>query len=195
MEVIRPKSKQYMPPHARCVFKGKIFDTYQWEQEGYDGKIHIFEKVKRADTVVILPITKDGQILMTRQEQPGKEPFVALAGGRVDDGEDVFEAAKRELLEETGYASDNWELFESLQPISKVEWAVYYFIARECIKVADQNLDGGEKVYLMPVGFEDFVKMALQPDFYEEELRVRLLEAKLNPEKMQEFRGKILGEK
>jgi 8-oxo-dGTP pyrophosphatase MutT (NUDIX family) len=118
-----------------------------------------------------------------------------LAGGRVDEGEDVFEAAKRELLEETGYISESWELFESLQPISKVEWAVYYFVARQCVKVADQNLDGGEKVHVKPVAFEEFVEMALEPDFYEEELRVRLLEAKLNPRKMQEFRNKVLGEK
>jgi ADP-ribose pyrophosphatase len=195
MNITRPESKQYMPPHAKRVFKGKIFDTYQWEQEGYDGKVYIFEKVKRADTVVILPITKDGRVLMTQQEQPGKKPFTALAGGRVDEGEDVFEAAKRELLEETGYISESWELFESLQPISKVEWAVYYFVARQCVKVADQNLDGGEKVHVKPVAFEEFVEMALEPDFYEEELRVRLLEAKLNPRKMQEFRNKVLGEK
>lgn len=193
MEIQRPVSKQIMPPHAKLVFKGKIFDTYQWEQQGYDGKTYIFEKVKRADTVVVLALTPEGSILMTHQEQPGKKPFIALAGGRVDEGEEVLEAAKRELLEETGYTSDQWELLEALQPISKVEWAIYYFIARNCKKVQEQELDGAEKVELRPTTFDEFVEIALDKDFYEEEIRTRLLEAKLDPAKMQEFKQKILG--
>lgn len=194
MDIQRPQSKQLMPESAKLVFKGKIFDTYQWEQEGYDGKTYIFEKVKRADTVVIIGLTSEGNILMTQQEQPGKKPFMALAGGRVGEGEDVLEAAKRELLEETGYASEQWELFEAQQPISKVEWAVYYFIARNCRKVQGQELDGGEKVELRLTTFDEFVEIALDKNFYEEEIRIKLLEAKLDPVKMQELKQKILGE-
>ncbi len=48
-------------------------------------------------------VLPDGRIILTEQEQPGKEPFIAACGGRVDEGEEILTAAKRELLEESGY--------------------------------------------------------------------------------------------
>ena len=82
MEITRPKSRQIMPEHAKQVFKGKMFDVYQWEQELYDGTTTIFERLKGPDTVVIFPVLEDGRILLTEQELPGKMPFIAATGGR-----------------------------------------------------------------------------------------------------------------
>ena len=91
-----------MPADARLVFKGVVFDVYQWEQELYDGSRATFEKLKRPDTVLVVPVLEDGNILMTYQEQPGKVAFRGFAGGRVEEGEEPEAAARRELLEETG---------------------------------------------------------------------------------------------
>jgi 8-oxo-dGTP pyrophosphatase MutT (NUDIX family) len=44
-------------------------------------------------------VLPDGRIILTEQEQPGKEPFIAACGGRVDEGEEILTAAKRELLD------------------------------------------------------------------------------------------------
>lgn len=95
MEIPRPKSKQPMPENAKRVFKGVVFDVYQWEQELYDGSKATFEKLKRPDTVVVFPVLPDGKILLTEQEQPGKDPFIGGLGGRMDEGEDMLETAKR----------------------------------------------------------------------------------------------------
>ena len=62
MEIKRPQSKQPLPENAKLVFKGVMFDTYQWEVDGYDGSKRIFEKLKRPDTVMIIPITEEGKI-------------------------------------------------------------------------------------------------------------------------------------
>src|SRR3989344_3150543 len=99
MKVKRPKSKQPIPEHAKKVFKGIIFDVYHWEQEMYDGTKVTFEKLKRSDTVVVFGVLPDGKILLTEQEQPGKKSFIGATGGRVDEGEDVLSADKRELIE------------------------------------------------------------------------------------------------
>jgi ADP-ribose pyrophosphatase len=160
-----------------------IFDVYQWEQEMFDGSTETFEKLKRPDTVVVFPITEDGKIILTKQEQPGKEPFIGAAGGRVDPGEDILDAAKRELLEESGYKAAEFTLWKSMQPISKIEWAVYVFVARGLKKVAELNLDAGEKIELMPVSFDEFLKIAMEPNFYEEEINRDVVEAQLDPAK------------
>src|SRR6187551_1248303 len=141
MNIQRPISKQPIPDHAQKVFKGQVFDVYQWEQEQYDGSKRTFEKVKRPDTVIVFPVLPNGKILLTEQEQPGKDPFIAATGGRVDEGEDILTAAKRELLEESGYEAEEFILWDAQHPQSKIDWVVYTFIAKGLKKVADLHLD------------------------------------------------------
>ena len=157
MEINRPKSKQPIPDNAKKVFDGVLFDVYQWEQELFDGTKTVFEKLKRPDTVVVFPVLDDGKIILTEQEQPGKEPFIGAAGGRVDEGEGILEAAERELLEETGYEASEFVLWDAQHPTSKIDWVVYTFIAKGLKKIADLNLDAGEKITLKPVNFDEFV--------------------------------------
>ena len=195
MNIERPQSKQPLPENAKLVFKGVMFDTYQWEVEGYDGSKKIFEKLKRPDTAVILPITEDGKIIIGFQEQPHKLPFMGAIGGRVDEGEDILEAAKRELLEETGYEANQWILYDAIQPISKIEWAIYTFIAKDLKKVAEQSLDGAEKIELKFITFDEFIDLAVNDDKFGDEFRTKVLEAKLDPKKMEELKKLFSSEK
>lgn len=192
MDISRPISRQPLPDTAQKVFSGKVFDVYQWEVDGYDGSKKVFEKVKRADTVLVLGVTEDKQIITTLQEQPGKQPFTGIAGGRVDEGEDVLVAAKRELLEETGYEATEWILFDAQQPISKVEWAVYIFIAKGCHKVKEQDLDGAEKIEVSTMSFDDFVDFITQKNGSELELKLAFLEARLDNSLMETYKKMIL---
>src|SRR3990167_6588616 len=161
MTIDKPQSKQPIPPNAKKVFEGIIFDVYQWEQKLFDGSVAIFEKLKRPDTVVVFAVLDDGRIILTEQEQPGKPAFIGGAGGRVEKGEDVLEAVKRELLEETGYTASEFVLWQAEQPISKIDWTVYVFVAKGLQKVADLNLDAGEKLKLKFVSFDEFIDTAL----------------------------------
>jgi ADP-ribose pyrophosphatase YjhB (NUDIX family) len=188
MNIQRPKSKQPIPNNAKRVFKGVIFDVYQWEQEMFDGTTATFEKLKRPDTVTVFPVLPDGRIVLTKQEQPSRVPFIAATGGRVDEGEDILSAAKRELLEESGYEAEDLILWDARQPVTKIEWAVYIFIAKGIKKVAELHTDVGEKIEPYIVTFEELVEIASDKDFYEEEVRTEFMEAKINPKKMQELR-------
>jgi len=188
MEINRPKSKQPIPENAKKVFGGALFDVYQWEQELFDGTTTLFEKLKRPDTVVIFPVLDDGKIILTEQEQPGKEPFIGTTGGRVDEGEDILEAAKRELLEESGYKASEFILWDAQHPTSKIDWVVYTFIAKGLKKVADMNLDAGEKINLKLVDLDEFIEIAINKNFVEKEIIPKLYEAKLHPEKKEELK-------
>lgn len=179
MNIERPHYK-INAPDAKLVFKGEIFDVYQWETKGYDGKARTFEKLVRKDTALVIPVTTEGKIIVAKQEQPHKDPYVALLGGRIDDGEEVLDAAKRELLEESGYASDTWELFLSDQPISKIDWVIYTFIAKNCTKVADQSLDGAEKIELIYYSPEEFVDFVLSKEFDYPELQLLVMRRKID---------------
>ena len=156
----------------------------------FDGTKATFEKLKRPDTVVVFPVLPDGRIILTEQEQPGKKPFVGATGGRVDEGEDILTAAKRELLEESGYEAEEFILWDAQQPLGKIDWAVYTFIAKGLKKVADLHLDAGEKIKLLPVTLDELIDIATNnyESFYEKEVVVKFFEARLDSKKMEELK-------
>lgn len=194
MQITRPESKQPIPTRAKIVFSGIIFDVYQWEQEMFDGSIETFEKVKRRDTVGVLTVSPDKKIVLLEQEQPGMQPFLGTPGGIIDPGEDVFAAAQRELLEETGLASTDWSLFEAVQPIGKVDWALFTFVARDCRKVRDPHLDSGEKIQLREVSWEQFLQVLLDDSFRDHQLVLQCLRTLRLPDGENKLRHQILGE-
>jgi len=189
MKIERPKSKQPIPENAKRVFKGVVFDVYQWEQKMFDGSVQTFEKLKRPDTVVVFPVLPNGKIILTKQEQPGKAPFIGATGGRVDEGEDILEAAKRELLEESGYTAEEFILWDAQHPTSKVDWVVFTFIAKRVKKVADLHLDAGEKIELITLTLDELIDIPTKKNIYfaEQEIMLKLMEAKLDPKKKKEL--------
>ena len=176
MKIQKPNSKQPIPKHAKRVFRGIIFDTYQWKQKLYDGSYVTFEKIKRKSTVGVLPITKNGQIILTEQTQPPNYKFLGLLGGIVDDkdkNEDILLAAKRELAEEAGLKAEKWILWYAIQVFEKVEWSIYNFIAKDLTKIKVENPDKGEKIKLLYVSFNEFIQMTAQENFRDSEIALK----------------------
>jgi ADP-ribose pyrophosphatase len=181
-----------IPSHATRVFKGVIYDVYQWEQELYDGTKKTFEALKRPNTVVVIPLLDD-QVLYAHQEQPGHTPFISLFGGRADESEEPLVTAKRELLEETGLSSDDWQELRCYPAQSKIEWNVYYFVARNCKKTTEIKLDGGEKMDIRTTSLDQFISDILPlSTFGEWEIRQEIMSG-FNPVAADKFKKEILG--
>ncbi len=194
MPISRPKPLQTIPDDARVVFRGKLFDVIQWDQKLYNGDTAVFEILRRPDTVVVFPVLHDGRILLTHQEQPGKAPFIGAAGGRIDPGEDPEHAAARELAEETGHTAQKLTLWDARQVTSKLDWAVYTFIAHGVTLATAQNLDAGEKVDLMPVTFDEMLGLAANGQLAEGEMVPIFLHAYYNADRKKELQKLFLPE-
>lgn len=158
-----PSYAKLIPPEAELKFSGIIYDIYQWPQKLFDGSTTTFEMLKRPDTVKIIAI-KDDRLIITKQEQPRKDAFYDFPGGRVDK-EDANElaAAKRELLEETGMSFKTWKLVKVEQPFNKIDWLVYTFLATDFISQTAQHLDGGEKIEVLEMTFDEVKQLANSP--------------------------------
>jgi len=64
------------------------------------------EVVEHPPTVVIVPVTSDGDLILIRQyRQPVAAAPLTFPAGVIDPGEEAADAARRELREETGYAA------------------------------------------------------------------------------------------
>lgn len=176
-----------IPQNAKCVFKGVIFEVWQWEQKMFDGSVQIFEHLKRPNTAQVIPVVGDKILLQTEEQPNTKQPFPSIPGGRCDEAEDPVDAAKRELLEETGYVSEDWVLWKECDPVGKIEWTVFIYIARNCILKETPNLDAGEKISIRFVDFEGFLKIADNPLFYSSGMVSDLLRLRLDPKRKEEF--------
>lgn len=160
---IIPKNSSLIPEDSQIVFKGQIFDVYQWKQEMFDGSKATFEMLKRPDTIKVIAI-KDDKIAITDEQQPNNRAYYDIPGGRHDEeAETELEAAKRELLEETGFRFKNWRLIKVEQPHTKIDWLVYLFLATDFESQTDQKLDAGEKIEIKLLSLNEAKDLANDP--------------------------------
>ena len=125
-----------------------------------DGKVfEPFYSYSRRDYVIIVASDTEGQYLCVRQFRQGIKKVttefpaggIERQGGRQyghDSGvssEDAFEAARRELREETGYVSDEWEHLLTVPSNATIaDNYAYLYVARNCHRVSEQSLDETE---------------------------------------------------
>lgn len=111
----------------------------------------------------VVAITEDRQVVLIEQFRPGPEKIVDdLPGGNIKDGEDPEKGVTRELLEETGYQAGRVTHLgdHSKDDYHNATWSFY--LAEDCRKIADQNLDEGEFVQVKLVSIKDFLDKALR---------------------------------
>jgi ADP-ribose pyrophosphatase len=100
MTTIQPEERI----RSETVFEGKLITVRRDTVRLPNGKTTDREVVEHSEVVAILPVLQDGRIVMVRQyrEAVGKALLEIPAGG-VDGEETAEDAARREMIEETGY--------------------------------------------------------------------------------------------
>ncbi len=181
-----------LPPHAQRAFKGEIWEIWQWEQVQFDGSITMYDRAIRTDSVTAIPLVGD-RILIQHQEQPFRGSFISLPGG-FREADDPLDDAKRELLEESGYASERWVHYLSWSPpASKLIWKNHFYIAHDCKKIQEMIPDPGEKITLVFIDFDTFLLMADNPTWRHRDLVPTLLRARYEPDKRRALEEALFG--
>ena len=99
-------------------------------------------------------------------------------------------AAKRELLEESGYTSNDIQLWKIVEDTGIFMWRRGIYIARNCIKKQSVTPDNGEKISSRLVSFDDFLLLSENPLFRGKSgLKDILFMARLHKEKYNELKN------
>lgn len=140
--------------------------------ESYDCYLKNGKKITREKIVknngkgsaaTILPLTKEYNTILVVQPRVFTRSSVGieLPAGYIEKQEDKFEAALRELKEETGYVPKDIKLLASYyQDQGCMEAYNHSFIAFDCEKKSDQNLDQGEFIKYFECSFLEAIELA-----------------------------------
>lgn len=94
--------------------------------------------VQHHGSAVMMPVDEKGRVLLVRQYRlPARAHLWELPAGRVDPGETVLKAAKRELKEETGFRAKQWTKLVEF-------WASPGYIAEKMTIYVAQGLTAGD---------------------------------------------------
>jgi ADP-ribose pyrophosphatase len=100
------------------ILKGNFLHAFRDTVRLPDGGTATREYVVHPGAVMMIPMLDDGRLIMERQYRyPMSRVMVEFPAGKLDAGESVITCAKRELLEETGYAAREWARAGQLHPV------------------------------------------------------------------------------
>ena len=110
-----------------------------------DGGEALREYVVHPGAVLMIPELPDGRLVVERQfRYPLNRAFLEFPAGKLDPGETGLATARRELVEEAGYAAVEWTLLGTVHPvISYSTEAIDLYLARGLTHVGSR-LDHGE---------------------------------------------------
>lgn len=144
---------------SRLSFKGRVFNVYTDTLEEPDGHRHIKDVIRHHGSVVILAVDEqtnpaDPDVILERQYRHAAGQYlIELPAGTREPGESPLAAARREMIEETGYRAKRWTMLIKYfaSPGFLGEWMQIY-LARD-IRQGEAHLEKDEnlEVFRMPL--------------------------------------------
>ena len=102
---------------SKVVYKGPVFSVRRdilVEPSGVKAERDV---IAHSGSVVVMPVLDDEKIVLIRQYRHAAGQYLwELVAGRVDPGENIKQAAKRELIEETGLRAKKMRVFLDFWP-------------------------------------------------------------------------------
>ena len=146
------------------VAHGAIIDYYQDTMQVPNGNIVKWDFIKHKGAAAVVPVTKDGKILMVRQYRNALDRYTLEipAGGLNGADEPTRDAAGRELEEETGYRSDDLEWLITIRTtVAFCNEKIDIYVAKNLIK-SHQHLDEDEFINVEAYSVEELSRMILE---------------------------------
>lgn len=162
-----------------AIYDGKIIKVHVDDVELENGKPGRRECVDHPGGVCVAAVTKNRELLFVRQfRYPYREVCLELPAGKLEPGEDPFEAIKRELMEETGCTGRDWQFMGNLYPspgyCNEIIRLWFCYVDEE---TDTQDLDEDEFVIREKIAIDKAVDMVMNNEIPDAKTQVLIMKA------------------
>lgn len=123
----------------------------------------------RPIAATIAAVVRDGHVLLVRRANPPDQDRWAFPGGKIDAGERLYDAAARELLEETGVTAEPLHVFDAVDVFDRDDAGAlrrhFILIAVLCRWVSGEPVAGDDARDARWVSLDDLDAHALAASF------------------------------
>lgn len=131
--------KKWKRTKRKTVYASPFIELYEDSVELPNGaSIDDYTVVKKQDIVLVVATNVNGEILVTKEYKYAVDEYLwTVPAGHIDTNELPLEAAKRELLEETGYTSNDLQVVGTLYEYPTKDMHIIYVVRATNIKLID----------------------------------------------------------
>ena len=161
---------------SKEIFNGRVIRVTLDKVQLEDGTTSTREVVHHHGGACVLPLDADGNVTMVRQFRYALgEELWELPAGKLEAGEDPFEAAKRELSEECGLTADTYTELGVVYPTVGYDSEKIYLWAAEGLHTVGQHLDAGEFLDVVKMPFAQALGLVMDGTIRDSKTQVALL--------------------
>ncbi len=158
------------------LYRGKIVNLRVDDAELPDGTTALREVVEHPGGVCVAALTDKEELLFVEQfRYPYMETVLELPAGKLEYGEDPFEAGKRELQEETGAAAKNYRDLGKLYPTPGYCGEIIHMYLAENLTFSEQHLDEDEFLEVRRIPLETAFQMVMRNEIRDSKTQVGIL--------------------
>lgn len=161
---------------GECIYDGKIItvtvDTVELPNKNTAKR----EVVGHPGGVTVLPLTDDERIVMVRQfRYPYMEELLEIPAGKLEYGEDPYEAGIRELREETGAVAQKYINLGIMYPTPGYCAEKIYMYAATDLSFFEQDLDEDEFLNVVKIPFEEALSKVVSGEIRDGKTQIAIL--------------------
>lgn len=150
---------------TEMLYHGRRLRLLQKYYEKPSGKLYVREIIDSPDAVTIVPITKEGKMVVILQQREAIDCMDSyeFPAGKIDVGENDEAAAKRELQEETGWKVEQLRyLLQANNSNGYSTERTAIFIAEEMELQGKRHLDENENIEVMELTIKEVEELIQQ---------------------------------
>ncbi len=146
------------------IYRGTTIELHKLAVELPNNQTAVREIIHTRDSVAVIALTVDNEILLVKQFRKACERVLTeVPAGRIDEGELPIDAAKRELLEETGYGNGTISLVSKVFPsVGTNKTTQYIYLCENVEQISDKlSLDADEFLEVIKIPLKKFETLFL----------------------------------
>ena len=165
-------------------FDGVVIDVEHWKVRLPDGSEGLREIVLHKGAAAVIPVDEQGRVAMVRQYRtPLERETLEIPAGKLEKGEDPFEAGKREFKEECGATADSYFSLGEVYPSPGYCGEIIHLYGAAGLHFGQQHLDEGEYLDVVRMPLDEAVRRVMTGEIKDAKTAIAILKLKerINP--------------